>query len=90
MVTTQCIIGILYQISKVTIIFILLFTQIREVFFNIGAAMTLQQFDDIYNEAAKRDPKGDVSVESFRSVLDEIRAAEVSESEHNLKTQLKC
>ena len=52
--------------------------------------MTLHQFDDIYDEAAKRDPKGDVSVESFRSVLDEIRAAEVSENEHKLKTQLDC
>ena len=52
--------------------------------------MTLQQFDEIYEEAAKRHPKGHVSVESFRGVLDEIRASEVVDTEHLLKTRLKC
>lgn len=50
--------------------------------------MTLQQFDEIYDEAARRHPKGTVSVESFRSILDEIRASEVAETEHQLKTTL--
>ena len=67
-----------------------IFLQVREVFSNIGAHMTLQNFDDIYDEAAKRHPKGLVSVESFRSVLDEIRANEVNETEHLLKSELPC
>ncbi|XP_067933716.1 EF-hand domain-containing family member B-like [Watersipora subatra] len=64
--------------------------QIRDVFSNVGVQMTLQEFDDIYDEAAKRHPKGNVSVEAFRGILDEIRAAEVSETEHLLKSNLDC
>lgn len=52
--------------------------------------MTLQQFDEIYDEASKRHPGGLVSVESFRAILDEIRASEVVDTEHQLKTQLNC
>lgn len=50
--------------------------------------MTLQQFDEIYDEAAKRHPRGVVSVESFRAILDEIRASEVAQTEDQLMTTL--
>lgn len=52
--------------------------------------MTLQQFDEIYDEASKRHPKGDVSIEAFRAVLDEIRANEVVDTEQLLKSRLNC
>jgi len=50
--------------------------------------MTLQQFDDLYDEASRRHPRGDVSVESFRNVLDEIRANELKETEGKLMSTL--
>ena len=37
--------------------------------------MTLDSFDQLYDTAAARHPKGQVSVESFRSILDECNAA---------------
>lgn len=51
--------------------------EIREIFTNTGVKMTLDTFDTIYNQAAQRHPKGEVSVESFRGVLDEIQAAQL-------------
>ncbi|XP_013406172.1 EF-hand domain-containing family member B-like [Lingula anatina] len=51
--------------------------EIKEIFTNIGVKMTLDTFDDLWKMASQRHPKGHVSVESFRGVLDEIQAAQL-------------
>lgn len=51
--------------------------EIRKVFANIGMNMDYSMFDNLYGIAAARHPKGLVSVESFRNVLDECQAAVV-------------
>ena len=46
--------------------------------------MTGQSLEDIYDAAARRHPKGFVSVESFRNILDELQANEVECGKHPL------
>lgn len=48
--------------------------QIREVFDNIGVNLSDELFQMLWKEAASRDPKGQVSVEAFRSVMEELQA----------------
>lgn len=48
--------------------------QIREIFLNIGLQLDYDTFDRLYDVAASRHPRGLVSVESFRGVLDEAQA----------------
>lgn len=47
--------------------------QIQDIFVNIGVQMTIEDFDNLYKIAASRHPNGEVSVESFRSVLDDAQ-----------------
>ena len=58
--------------------------QIRQIFTNTGIKMTGETFENFYNFAAKKHPKGFVSVESFRSVLDDLEARKVETGEHAL------
>jgi hypothetical protein len=51
--------------------------QIKTIFTNIGVCMTGQTFDEIWEVAASRHPRGEVSVESFRNVLDLCQANQV-------------
>ncbi|CAH1790543.1 unnamed protein product [Owenia fusiformis] len=51
--------------------------EIRQVFTNIGVHMTLGDFDKIYDQAASFDPRGQVSIELFRSVLDQNEAGRI-------------
>lgn len=44
--------------------------------------MTGETFENFYDEAAKKHPKGFVSVESFRNVLDERQALAVNSGAH--------
>lgn len=46
--------------------------------------MTGENFEELYNTAAAQHPKGHVSVESFRGVLDEIQAQKIATKEHPL------
>ena len=41
--------------------------------------MTLDSFDSIYALASQRHPKGHVSVESFRNILDEVQAVDMQQ-----------
>jgi hypothetical protein len=41
---------------------------------NIGVRMEDETFDRLYDNAANRHPKGHVSVEAMRNVLDEAQA----------------
>ena len=65
--------------SSISILF-----QIRTIFTAIGVKMTGQTFEDFYDAAAKRHPKGFVSVESFRNVLDELQVGKVESRQHPL------
>jgi hypothetical protein len=58
--------------------------QIRQIFTNTGVKMTGETFENLFNFAAKKHPKGFVSVESFRSVLDDLEAAKIEIGEHAL------
>lgn len=53
--------------------------------------MTGENFEDLYNTAASQHPKGHVSVESFRGVLDDIQAQKIATKEHPLAVwQARC
>lgn len=58
--------------------------EIRDIFTSIGVQMTGENFEELYNTAAAQHPKGHVSVESFRGVLDEIQAQKIATKEHPL------
>ncbi|XP_064646873.1 EF-hand domain-containing family member B-like [Lineus longissimus] len=51
--------------------------EIKSIFTNIGVCMTGQTFEEIWAVAASRHPKGEVSVESFRNVLDMCQANQI-------------
>lgn len=48
--------------------------ELQEIFSNIGLQMDGATFERLYDNAANRHPRGHVSVESFRHVLDESQA----------------
>ncbi|CAC5414683.1 EF-hand domain-containing family member B [Mytilus coruscus] len=56
--------------------------QLKAIFHNIGVQMTGEMFDQVYNMAAKQNPKGHVSVESIRGVIDDIQAHQVMTGQH--------
>jgi hypothetical protein len=58
--------------------------QIQDIFTSVGVLMTGENFEELYKTAASRHPKGHVSVESFRSVLDDIQAQKIASKEHPL------
>jgi len=58
--------------------------EIKAIFTSVGVKMTGQTFEDLYDAASKSHPKGFVSVESFRNVLDELGAYKVETKEHPL------
>jgi len=47
--------------------------QIREIFANIGVDMTMDTFDRLFEMAASMHPLGHVTVETFRTVLDQAQ-----------------
>ncbi|CAI8036857.1 EF-hand domain-containing family member B, partial [Geodia barretti] len=44
--------------------------EVREVFQRVGVEMPDQVFQEAWQEAERRDPRGEVSIESFRAVLE--------------------
>ena len=58
--------------------------QIRQIFESCGVQMTGETFENFYKAAADKHPKGHVSVESFRNVLDELQASDVESKKHPL------
>ena len=48
--------------------------QLQHIFMNIGVQMDGATFERLYDNVANRHPTGHVSVESFRSVLDDAQA----------------
>ncbi|KAK6165768.1 hypothetical protein SNE40_022627 [Patella caerulea] len=60
------------------------FEEIKSIFENIGVRMTGQTYEDVYNMAASRHPKGHVSVESFRNILDELQESQLQSGNHPL------
>ena len=48
--------------------------QLRNIITNIGVRMTIDAFDQIYDRAASIHPRGLVSVEGFRNILDLMQA----------------
>lgn len=56
--------------------------EIKDIFANIGVLMTGETLETLYRQVASEHPKGHVSVESFRSALDEILAAQVQSGQH--------
>lgn len=56
--------------------------ELKTIFANIGVQMTGEMFEQVYNTAAKQHLKGHVSVESFRGVLDDIQAHQVTTGKH--------
>ena len=58
--------------------------QIRKIFETVGVQMTGETFENFYKAAADKHPKGHVSVESFRNVMDELQAYAVETKKHPL------
>lgn len=56
--------------------------EIHEIFTNIGVLMTGDTLESLYRKASSEHPKGHVSVEAFRNVMDEILAQQVKSGEH--------
>ncbi|VDI52397.1 Hypothetical predicted protein [Mytilus galloprovincialis] len=56
--------------------------ELKSIFHNIGVQMTGEMFEQVYNTAAKQNPKGHVSVESIRGVIDDIQAHQVMTGQH--------
>ncbi|XP_038047870.1 EF-hand domain-containing family member B-like [Patiria miniata] len=55
-------------------------TQIKDIFTSVGVQMDNDTFQKLWEIATSRSDKGQVSVESFRSVLDEVQASQCVES----------
>ncbi|XP_074654131.1 EF-hand domain-containing family member B-like [Tubulanus polymorphus] len=55
------------------------YDEMKYIFTNIGVRMTGEVFDQLWKTAEKRHPKGYVSVELFRNVLDELQASQVED-----------
>nr|XP_002120382.3 EF-hand domain-containing family member B-like [Ciona intestinalis] len=55
-------------------------TEIESIFTNIGVNMTPEMFNELWELAKQRDPRGRnlVSVETFRSVLDDVQATSIT------------
>ncbi|CAK8674005.1 unnamed protein product [Clavelina lepadiformis] len=53
--------------------------ELKRIFSNIGIEMTSEMFDEAWKIAVSRDPRsrGQVSVESFRNVLDDVQATAI-------------
>ncbi|KAK2193405.1 hypothetical protein NP493_13g06020 [Ridgeia piscesae] len=58
--------------------------QIREFFANVGVEMDSDTFQKIYVEAASRHPGCEVSIESFRMVMDEMQGIEIMRSNNEI------
>lgn len=58
--------------------------EIRQIFTNIGVLLTGETFENLYQSAAKLHPKGFVSVEAFRAVLDDLQATKIQLCQHPL------
>lgn len=56
--------------------------QIRTIFTNIGVKMTGEEMETAFKMASDCHPKGHVSVEGFRNVLDEIQVQRIKAGEH--------
>lgn len=56
--------------------------EVKRIFANIGVEITPEMFTAVWENAKKRDPrgKGEVSVETFRSVLDDIQDTAITAS----------
>ncbi|XP_071791853.1 EF-hand domain-containing family member B-like [Asterias amurensis] len=54
--------------------------QIKDIFTSVGVQMDNDTFQKLWNVASTRSDNGQVSVESFRSVLDEVQASQYVES----------
>ena len=50
---------------NVTIVHVTVHTQVRQVFANIGVSMSPEVFEQLWKEAERRDPKGQVCVGVF-------------------------
>ncbi|XP_071502668.1 EF-hand domain-containing family member B-like [Diadema antillarum] len=53
--------------------------QIKGIFSNIGVEMDQDTFQKLWSLAASRSDRGQVSVESFRNVLDEVQAMQLAD-----------
>ncbi|XP_067907555.1 EF-hand domain-containing family member B [Heterodontus francisci] len=51
--------------------------EIKKIFCNVGVNMSKETFEEVWQRAAMKHPKGEVSVETFRDVLDEIQTAQI-------------
>lgn len=49
--------------------------EIKTIFKNIGVDLTDELFSNVWDRAAAQNPYGEVSVEEFRSVLDEMKSS---------------
>ncbi|XP_077997743.1 EF-hand domain-containing family member B-like [Glandiceps talaboti] len=54
--------------------------EIKSIFTNIGVQMDHETFQKLWEIAVSRNDKGQVSVESFRSVLDDVQAQNLAET----------
>ncbi|XP_030061886.1 EF-hand domain-containing family member B [Microcaecilia unicolor] len=54
--------------------------EVAEIFRNIGVNISDDTFEAVWKLAAQRHPKGEVCVETFRNVLDEIQASNMRAS----------
>ncbi|XP_041039895.1 EF-hand domain-containing family member B [Carcharodon carcharias] len=50
--------------------------EIKKIFCKVGVDMSKETFEEVWKQAAMMHPKGEVSVETFRDVLDEIQTAQ--------------
>ncbi|XP_060681497.1 EF-hand domain-containing family member B isoform X1 [Hemiscyllium ocellatum] len=50
--------------------------EIKRIFCKVGVNISKETFEEVWKRAAMKHPKGEVSVETFRNVLDEIQTAQ--------------
>ncbi|XP_041374542.1 EF-hand domain-containing family member B-like [Gigantopelta aegis] len=58
--------------------------EIKEIMENIGVYMTGETLHKLYKYTAENHPKGDVSVESFRTTLDQLDARDIVTGKHKM------
>ncbi|XP_071100743.1 EF-hand domain-containing family member B-like [Haliotis cracherodii] len=56
--------------------------EVRDVFTQVGVHMPGETFESVWRCAADRHPKGHVSLEAFRNVLDDIQAEDIKFENH--------
>jgi hypothetical protein len=59
--------------------------QLKEIFANIGVEMNCETFDKLYEVASQQSPHGQVSVDTFRGIMEQAQEEAVHKYRDSFK-----